>query len=393
MKIYKIRQVAQSSHTMPIETASKQLIGSGMNKTLAYMISDDFCFKAKKPGIVEKIDTVNKVAILKYDDGTKDAIDLDTKLNKNSGMGFYIHQLFKLVYSEGEHFDKDDVLAYNPSYFTGKGQDVDYLPGTLAKVAIAAGDFAFEDSTLISESLAKKCASKINMLKQTVLGKNAIIHSIVKEGDTVQTGDSLIEFTNSFDDPDTTEFIQRLTDKLSDDQLSEITHEKIEAKYSGEITRVEIFYNCPFEELSSSLQNLIKEYKKKLENRAKAVEGIPHEAVHVPPLKQTNAKKMGKVEFPDGGGVIINIFTEYLDEMGRGDKLTYSTALKGVVSKVLDQDEAPLSDYRPEEPIEAILTPTGIISRMTSDIYSMVFSNKVLVEIGKQIREIWRGER
>ena len=115
--------------------------------------------------------------------------------------------------------------------------------------------------------------------------------------------------------------------------------------------------------------------------------------VHVPPLKQTNAKKMGKVEFPDGGGVIINIFTEYLDEMGRGDKLTYSTALKGVVSKVLDQDEAPLSDYRPEEPIEAILTPTGMISRMTSDIYSMVFSNKVLVEIGKQIREIWRGER
>ena len=30
---------------------------------------------------------------------------------------------------------------------------------------------------------------------------------------------------------------------------------------------------------------------------------------------------------------------------------------------------------------------------MTSDIYSMCFGNKVLIETGKQIREIWRGER
>jgi len=238
---------------MPILHPSKQLIGSGMNKTLAYMISDDFCFKAKKPGIVEKIDKVNKVVILKYDDDTKDAIDLSDKLDKNSGMGFYIHQLFKLVYAEGEHFDKNDVLAYNPSYFTGKGKDVDYCPGALAKIAIAPGDFSFEDATMISETLSKKCAAKINMLKQAVLGKNATIYNIVKEGDRVQTGDNLIEFTSSFEDPDTAEFLQTLSNNISSDQLESITHETISAKYSGEITRVEIFYNCPFEELSPTL--------------------------------------------------------------------------------------------------------------------------------------------
>ena len=360
-----------------------------MNKTLAYMISDDFCFKAKKAGKVEKIDNANKVAILQYNDGTKDAIDLSDKLDKNSGMGFYIHQVFKMVYSEGESFDANDVLAYNPSYFTGKGKNVDYQPGALAKVAIAAGDFAFEDSTMIAESLSKKCAAKDNMLKACSLGKNATIYSIVKEGDKVVTGDNLIEFTSSFDDPDTADFLQALSGKLSDEDLSEITHETIKAKYTGEITRVEILYNCPFEELSPSLQKLIKDFKKKLENRAKAVEGVPHEAVHIPPLKQTDAKKSGKAEFPEGGGVIINIWIEYIDEMGMGDKLTYNTALKGVISRVLTMDEAPLCDYRAEEPIEAILTPTGVISRMTTDIYSTLFGYKVLVECGKQIREIW----
>ena len=53
----------------------------------------------------------------------------------------------------------------------------------------------------------------------------------------------------------------------------------------------------------------------------------------------------GKQNFPEGG-VIINIWIEYIDEMGMGDKLTYNTALKGVISRVLTMDEAPLCDYR-----------------------------------------------
>ena len=386
-------QVAQTGHTMPIMHPSKQLIGSGLNKTLAFLISDDFCFKAKQSGIVEKIDDVNKVAILKYDDGTRDAVDLYDKLDKNSNMGFYIHQLFKLVYKVGERFNADDVLAYNPSYFTGKGKDVDYQPGALAKVAITPGDFAFEDATLVSESLAKSCAAKINMLKSIVLGKNATIHKIVEKGDHVNTGDNLLEFTSSFEDPDTSEFLQKLQSTLTQDQLDTIANETVKAKYAGEVTEVEIFYNCPEEELSPSLQKLINKYRARLASRAKAIEGIHTGSVHVPPLKQVTSKKIGKAEFPEGGGVIINIYIEYIDTLGMGDKITYSTALKGVVSKVVSDDEAPVSDYRPDEHIEGVLTPVGIVGRMTLDIYQLLYTNKVLVELGKQIREIWKGER
>jgi hypothetical protein len=63
-----------------------------------------------------------------------------------------------------------------------------------------------------------------------------------------------------------------------------------------------------------------------------------------------------------------------------------------VVSQVIASTEAPLTEYRRNDPIEAIITPTGIISRMTLDIYSMLYSNKVLVELGKQIKEIMDGE-
>lgn len=386
-------QVAQTGHTRPILHSSKQLIGTGMNKTLAFLLSDDFCFHAKKDGVVSKIDNEHKLALLNYNDGTRDAIDLADKLNKNSNMGFYIHQNFQMCFKEGESFKAGDILALNPNYFSGKGKNVDYRPGALAKVAIASGDFSFEDSTLISESLGKKCAAKVNMLKPIVLGKNAVIYKMKDVGDKIDAGEALIDFTSSFNDPDTAAFVNKLSSSIDSEYLNDITHEEVKSKYAGEITNIEVVYNAPFEELSESLQKVIKKFQGRAIARKKALDGIKADSVHIPPVEQVSSKKNIKEEFPAEGGVIINIWVEYISVMDKGDKLTYNTALKGVISRVVPDNEAPVTDFRPEEHIEGILTPTGVISRRTSDIYKLLFGNKVLVELGKQIREIWRGER
>ena len=91
---------------------------------------------------VEKIDRDNNFVFLLYNDETRDAIDISDVIVKNGGGGFYLRNVFTVAYKEGEIFKKNDVIAYNPSYFSGKGTDIDYNPGTLAKVAIASGDFA-----------------------------------------------------------------------------------------------------------------------------------------------------------------------------------------------------------------------------------------------------------
>ena len=61
----------------------------------------------------------------------------------------------------------------------------------------------------------------------------------------------------------------------------------------------------------------------------------------IPAVEMQQSKKVGTEEYE---GVMIefgelNIMTKWL----KGDKLTYSTALKGVISKRLTNDEAPLS--------------------------------------------------
>jgi hypothetical protein len=370
---------------MPVRKAHKQLIGSGVNKTMAFMISDDFAFKAKENGIIEKIDLDNKIAILLYSNGKKDAIDLSEIFVKNSNSGFWIKQKFLLVYKEKEIFKKNDVIAYNPSFFSGKGKDVDYQPGTLAKVAITSGDFAYEDSTIISDSIAKKAASLVTMKKSVALGANTIIYSIAEIGDKIKAGDSLIDFTTSFDDPSASEFIADLASRYGEDIAGIIGNEQIKSKYSGTLADIKIYYNIPFEELSKTLQDLIKKYKAKVDKRRKALSGVEPGSVNIHPIEQQSSKKVGIVEYE---GVLIEFGVEYYDEMGEGDKMVFSTALKGVVSQTMADEESPLTEYRQDEHIEAIITPTGIISRMTADVYSMLFGNKVLVELGKQIKDI-----
>jgi hypothetical protein len=378
-------QIGQTKHTMPVVKTHKQLIGSGINKIMAFMISDDFAFKAKEDGYVKKIDEENQLAILEYKSGKQDAIDLSEVLVKNSNSGFFIKQKFLIVFKEGEKFKARDVIAYNPSFFSGKGKDIDYQPGVLAKVAITPGDFAYEDSTIISSSIAKKAASLVTMMKPVSLGPNTVVHKIASVGQKIKAGEEILNFTTSFEDPSTTEFLAALSKSLGDEIAESIGNETIKSKYSGTVVNIKIYYNMPLEELNESLQKLIKKYKAKVQKRKNALEGIKTSSVHIPPLEQQKNDKVGVEEYE---GVLIEFYVEYFDEMGEGDKLVYSTALKGVISQTIDESEAPLSEYRKDENIEAIITPTGIISRMTADIYSMLYGNKVLVELGKQIKEI-----
>lgn len=383
-------QVSQTKHTMAVAQADPQLIGSGVNKTLAFIISDDFCFKAKKDGVITKIDLENKLCLLEYSDSTRDAIDLSDVLVKNSNGGFYTRQDFKMAYKENESFKKGDVIAFNPSFFNGKGKNIDYMPGALAKVAIASLDNAFEDSTLIAEKLAQKCKSRVTMEKYVALGPNSIIHHMVKKGEKVNTGDHLIEFTSSFKDSATTEFLANLAATLGDDAADAVGNDSVKTKYSGTVVDIKIYYNMAKDELSDSLRKLIEAYTNGVEKRRAALNGIKTESVHISPV---DIQTRGKVGTTDYEGVLIIFYVEYEDVPRNGDKVTFQTALKAIVSKKVPDEEAPISDYRPEDIIEGLMTPTGIISRMVLDVYSTMASNKCLVEMGKQICEIWDGKR
>lgn len=383
-------EISQSKHGVPVVHATKQLLSSGMDRTIPYMLSDKFCFKAKKDGKVDSIDQDNQVAILKYSDGTYDAIDLKETLWKNSNSGFYINQESSMKYKVGESFKKGYILAYNPSFFDERGDKCTYTQGTLAKVAVTAGDFVFEDSTYVTQKLCDWCATDITMAKAVSVGPNAIIHNMVKVGDIVDVNDELMNFTTSFEDSTTTKFLQDLMKSVGSDEAKEMGNEKILSKYAGRIADIEIYYNVPFETLSDSLQKLIKDYKTSVEKRKRLLEekGIHQAALNLKITNQLNTDKVNGAEF---NGVLIIFYTTHREKLGAGDKITYSTALKGVISTICPDEKAPFSEYRENEEICGLTASSGIPSRLTMDVFPQIYGNKLLIELGRWVHKTWNS--
>ena len=160
--------------------------------------------------------------------------------------------------------------------------------------------------------------------------------------------------------------------------------------YHGTIKDIEIFYNVDKEDLNESLVKLIDEFGGKYDKKLKMI-GDNNSYL----LKQKRPEKQSLNSKEDGEmyeGVMIKFYIQANVPLGIGDKLSFDTALKGVVSNVLNDSEAPYSEYRPEEEIESILTPTGVFSRMTHDIFYLLFANKLLIELGRQIGDIRDGK-
>lgn len=62
--------------------------------------------------------------------------------------------------------------------------------------------------------------------------------------------------------------------------------------------------------------------------------------------------------------------------------------MKTIISDVFPEDQSPYSEYRPDEEIHAILSPLSIVSRMTVDVFLMLYSNKALIELKRQVKDM-----
>ncbi|MGL5744519.1 MAG: hypothetical protein ACRCXX_05150, partial [Cetobacterium sp.] len=111
------------------------------------------------------------------------------------------------------------------------------------------------------------------------------------------------------------------------------------------------------------------------------------------PTEKVVPDSRGKVKGVDlENGVMIEFYQKYRDPVGVGDKIIYYTALKGIVSKIFPKELSPFSEYRPEEPIDAICGPIGIGARMTTSIETVCLGNKVLIELKRKCRELAYGK-
>ena len=305
--------------------------------------------------------------------------------------GFYVANTKVTDLKPGDRFVKGQTLAKNPEYFKGDSRHTEYAVGNLTKIAIHAGYYTFEDSSICTENFAKQMTSYITMKKDTILHHKTNVGQMVKVGDPIKTGEPLITFEPYVGEDDVSAMLDSLGELGM--EVQKLSKNYLKSKYTGVIEDIKIYYTVPEEELSPSLRKIITEYNANINKKKSIIDKYHTEenpsGIILPPSEQVipvNGKVKG-VEV--GDGVLIEFYIKYADELSLGDKISYYTALKSIICEKITDDLAPYTDFRPDEHIEAILSTISVNARKTGSVFLALFGNKVLIELKRKCAEIY----
>jgi len=382
----------QHKHVTPSKKHSRPLIGSGINKTIPHLIGNDFVYISKEDGRVKEIDEKSQVVKIEYKSGKIGIIDLKAKVVKNVKAGFFLNSKLKHKLKEGQVVKEGDMLAYDENYFKpstdieGGSSSIEMSSGLLTKVALLCDAGTFEDSVMVSKDLSEDLSFDVISDKFVALGVNSFISKIVNPDDHIKSSDPLIVFENSFDESKVNDILSKLGGEEGEEIL-ELGRNVVSSKVSGSIVDIKIFYNRPIEEFSESLQKFIKKYIKQNKQRTNTV--LDSKSDDIIYTHHTDETKYAKVLGQEFDGLLIQFFVSHSDNCKSGDKISFESALKGIISEVWEEDERPTSTYD-DKPIEAVLSPLSVISRMTIDFFYKLYCNKVIVSLKDECEKIWK---
>ena len=393
----------QAKHQIVVTKSSPVLISNGIEETVPYHLSKDFCIVAEEDGKI--IEITDKVAIAKYKSGKIQAIDLRPRIVKNSAGGFYLSNKYKLYFKLNESFKKNEVLAADDKYFTkSNANGVRMNIGSLQKVAIAPTGMTIEDSAEITTKMADDLKAEVLVRIPITVPRISNVDYICKKGQAVKTGDEIIRFDNSNADEDISKLLANIGKELQEEVISLSKH-KIKSKVTGVIEDIKISSAVELGELSPTLKKIVSDHYKDNKEFVNTIDkNIADKSERLSQyragvfVKDTIGKvsptAQGKIkgEVVDDG-VLIEIFIKYDDYMAIGDKGAFFTALKFTVGDVIPEGYEPYSLLRPKEEVSSFIGTSAIIARKTPSITKTLAANKAIVELKRKLWEIYYGKK
>ena len=377
--------IQTSKHMVRTEDSDPLLVTSGADEVMPYITTDKFAFKAKNKGTIKEVDE-NHI-LVEYEDGKKDFISLRETIEKNSDGGYYVP--LKLDAMEGikvgMKFSQNQILAYDKYSFSnklGESNNLAYNIGKLAKVAILNTDEGFEDSGIISASMAKKLATRIDLKYDSVIEKDSTIFKIAKVGDHIEAGDELLVWQDAIDDEDAEAVIKGLT---QDADISDLGKRKLKSEVTGTLKGIKIYRTVEVDELSDSLKKIVNAYEKPYKEEAKMLKENGLNISKVPAhyvLPPTG--KLKKAE----NAIFIEFYVEYYDTVGVGDKIVYNSANKAVEKNIFPEGKEPYTEFRPNEIIDAFVAETSIDKRLVTSTFVYGALQKLMVELDRSVKDI-----
>lgn len=383
-------------HQMRVKSSSPSLITYGMDEALPYFTTDIFSHKFK--GVKGKVLDVNDEFIIYEsidEDGnkSKEFIDLSDHTMKNSDGGFYVTVKLKPQVKKGQILKKNDILAYDPTSYSPtvasdkNSKNIAYNAGTLAKIAIMCTDEAYEDSSIINTRLVDALTSFYVVEKLCSLDAQSNVFSLAEIGKPIQEGSPLIVFQNAFEEEDANKLLKNINDEELD-AITDFGRIQVRSKLTGILQDIKIRRTCELSDLSPSLKKIVTQYENGIKAKKKKLLSAGVNPIEVESMLESTEKMLpeGKLKNTPNG-VMFEFYIKCRDKMGVGDKLTYNTAIKGVVKDIIPDSKDPYTDFRKNEPVDALLTSASVNARMVPSVMISGALNKVLIELSRQCKE------
>ena len=381
---------SQTSHIVSTDGAQPVLISNGVDEIVPSYLTEEFSFTAPMDGKV--IEITDDYMIVEYTNGKKKAIFVGDKYSFNTGSGFYVNNKLKTNFEAGETFKKNDILAYHDKFFSKDSTGIVRLNiGPLAKVAFAGLYSTYEDAGLITEKMSKKLSTRISLKQMIKINAIDDIERVVKVGDEIEIGDPLVVFGlgNTGD-----KAVDNFLKAFGDDNALEGVKRSVRSVHAGRVVDVRMYTNKSMDKLSPSLFEIFDEYFKTNIKKRKVLDkhdktnsvykldtlySLPTEPLKTPSIKGINCD------------VMIEVYIEHEDEASVGDKLVVYGASKQVLSEVVPQGLEPYAESTPNEEISMFVAPSSILKRMIPSLTITASGNKVLLELKRQMRNIWES--
>ena len=237
----------QYHSTMFSEGYQVQPVQTGYDEVIPHRVNDLFAYTAKGDGVIS---AVHPDAItVTYKDGSTRSVELGRRFGTVAGKTFPHNLVTDLKL--GQKVKAGEVISYNSLYFqpsTLNPTQVSMKTGVMVRTAILECADTLEDSSIISERVAKLMTTSVTEIRDIVVTFDQTLRNFVKTGQTVDSEDILCTIEDA---------VTANTDLFDEDTIDTLRllgSQTPKAKHNGIIERIEVFYNGDKEDMSPSLR-------------------------------------------------------------------------------------------------------------------------------------------
>jgi len=313
---------------VPLLKADAPLVGTGMERRAALDTGD--VLLARNPGTIDHVDATQIVVDTGAGAGKKDEYELQKFMRSNQGT--LIHH--KPRVRNGQKVKAGDVLADGSS--TDKGEMA--LGKNLMVAFMSWEGYNFEDAIILSKRLVQD-----DELTSIHIEEYEVDARTTKLGEEEITRDIPNRSEESLRNLDDRGIVRVGAEVASGDLLVG----KVTPKGETELTAEEKLIRAIFKEKAREVRDTSLK--------------VPHGEGGVVIDVKTFHRDAGD-DLPPGVNDLVRVFVAKKRKISEGDKLAGRHGNKGVISKIVDQQDMPFLEDG--TPVDVILNPLGVPSRM-----------------------------